>query len=221
LSRPPLDPTPDTVAAFTQLYAEAVRDGEGRAIHYILAVPKWQFLCWLCDTHDVLLHGSGDPNIDEFEPRQSNDLMAFGNRKAVYAASDGLWPIYFAIVDRDRYVHSLMNGCFRAVGADGIVSDPYYFFSVNDDALPHRPWRVGTIYILPRVGFEQQPHTTYQGADIEIAQWASLAPVRPLAKLTVDPYDFPFLRQIRAHNIAVVNQRAERNPDGFPWLVDE
>jgi hypothetical protein len=113
-----------------------------------------------------------------------------------------------------------MNACFRAFGADGVVSDPRYFFSVNDDALPHRPRRVGMIYILPRAGFEQQPHTTYQGADIEIAQWTSLASVRPLAKLTVDPDDFPFLGQIRAHNIAVVNRRAERNPNGLPWLVD-
>jgi hypothetical protein len=53
-------------------------------------------------------------------------------------------------VDRKRYVRSLINACFRVVEKDGSQSDPYYFFSVNADALPHRPWRSGTIYILPR-----------------------------------------------------------------------
>ncbi|MGH2409652.1 MAG: hypothetical protein ACRDGS_04690 [Chloroflexota bacterium] len=197
-----------------------MQPGDGQTLQYSLAVPKWQFLCWLCDTHDVLLHGSGNRHIREFEPRQSNDVEAFGNRKAVYAASDGLWPLYFAIVDRARSVHSLINGCFRVIGTDGRASDPYYFFSINDNALPHRPWRAGTIYVLPRGGFEQQSRSSYQGADIEIAQWASLTPVRPLVRIAVDPDDFPFLARIRGHDITVVNQRIARNSGGFPWLVD-
>ena len=69
-----------------------------------------------------MLHGSGSPDIQEFEPRQSNDLAEFGNRRAVYAASDGIWPIYFAVVNRDGPVTSLVNSCARVVGADGIRS---------------------------------------------------------------------------------------------------
>jgi len=220
LPRPSLDLTPAMLTAFARLYTEAVLPGHGGTLDYTLAAPKWQFLCWLCDTQDILLHGSGNPGIREFEPRKSNDLDEFGNRRAVYAASDGIWPLFFAIVDRDRYVRSLINACFRVVGADSARSDPYYFFSVNDDALPHQPWRLGTIYILPRAGFEQQPRESYRGAELDIAQWASLVPVQPLARVAVSPDDFPFLVRIRAHDIALVNQRADRNPKGFPW-VDE
>jgi hypothetical protein len=55
---------------------------------------------------------------------------------------------------------------------------------------------------------------------LDIAQWASLVPVRPLAHLAVSPADFPFLAQVRGHDMAKVNQRAERNPQGFPWVDD-
>src|SRR6478672_13184108 len=137
LPRPPMDTRPETLAAFARLYQEAVTPGSGAALDYPLAVPRWQFLCWLCDTQDIVLHGSGDPAIAEFEPRQSNDIAEFGNRAAVYAASDALWAMYFAIVDRDRYVTSLVNACFRVVEADGRKTEPYYFFSVNEEALPH------------------------------------------------------------------------------------
>ncbi|MEU1003082.1 hypothetical protein [Streptomyces tibetensis] len=41
----------------------------------------------------VLLHGSGDPAIRRFEPRQPDDSSEFGNRRAVFAADDGLWPM--------------------------------------------------------------------------------------------------------------------------------
>lgn len=220
LSRPPLDRCPATLRAFARLYAEAVLPAHGQALDYTLAAPKWQFLCWLCETHDILLHGSGNPGIREFEPRKSSDVDAFGDRRAVYAASDGIWALYFAIVDRDRYVRSLINACFRTVEEDGTRSDPYYYFSIDEDALPHQPWRSGTVYILPRAGFEQQPRQSYRGVELDIAQWASLVPIRPLAQVAVSPDDFPFLAQIHAHDMAVVNQRATRDPKGFPW-VDE
>jgi hypothetical protein len=99
-----------------------------------------------------------------------------------------------------------------------VRSDPYYYFSIDADALPQRPWRQGTIYMLPRDGFEQQPRESYRGVDVEIAQWANLSLVQPLARLAVGPDDFPFLGQMYGHDIAVVNERAARDPQGFPWL---
>ena len=144
LPRPPLDLAPATRAAFAQFSAAIVRPGDGRMVEYTLAAPKWQFLNWLCDTHEVLLHGSGDPGIAEFEPRKADDLNEFGDRRAVYAAADGIWPLFFAIVDR-RVVRTVINGCSRVVGPDGARSEPFYFFSIDADALPLRPWRDGTI----------------------------------------------------------------------------
>ena len=218
LPRPPLAADAATRAAFEALYATAVAPGTGAAIRYTLAAPKWQFLCWLADHKSILLHGSGNPDIGEFEPRQSNDIVEFGNRRAVYAASDGIWPIYFAIVDRERYVRSLTNACFRLVDAAGTRTGPFYFFSINGDALPHQPWRQGTIYLLPRAPFAPQPLVPRGDAQAEIAQWASPVPVRPLAQLAVAPEDFPFLAQIHGHDPAVIRERAARDPDGFPWM---
>ena len=63
LPRPPMELTPATLAAFERLYDEAVRPGHGEALDYTLDAPKWQFLCWLCDTQEVLLHGSGAAGI--------------------------------------------------------------------------------------------------------------------------------------------------------------
>ncbi len=218
LPRPPMDLNPATVAAFEQLITTAVLPGSGEAIPYQLAVPKWQFLCYLCDTKEILLHGSGNPDIDEFEPRQSNDTTEFGNRQAVYAASDGLWPLYFAVVDRDNGVTSLINACVHLIAADDTRHGPYYFFSINGDALARQAWRNGMIYVLPRATFEAQPLMPHQDGMVEVQQWASLVPVRPLAKLAVTPADFPFLEQVRGHDLAVVSERARQNPAGFPWI---
>jgi hypothetical protein len=220
LPRPTPHTDPGTIAAFERLFTATVERGAGTLIDYTLLAPKWQFLCYLCDHKEIVLHGSGQPNILEFEPRQSNDVAEFGNRRAVYAASDGIWPIYFAVMDRDRGVTSLVNSCARVVGSDGSRSEPYYFFSINADALRRRPWRRGTIYLLPRHNFEQQALQPYRGLQLEVAQWASPVPVRALARLPVEPGDFPFLGQMHAHDPQVVKERAARDPDGFPWLDD-
>jgi hypothetical protein len=72
---------PTVLWAFEVLCEEALGGGR-REIDYRLAAPKWQFLCYLADTRDILLHGSGDSTIDIFEPRQSNDVNVFGKLMA-------------------------------------------------------------------------------------------------------------------------------------------
>jgi hypothetical protein len=220
LARPGPVPDARTIADFEQLFATTVVGGDGAAIEYTLAAPRWQFLCYLCDHKDILLHGSGQADIVEFQPRQSNDVAEFGNRRAVYAASDGIWPIYFAIVDRDGGVTSLVNSCARVIAPDGHRGEPYYFFSINADVLSRRPWRRGTVYVLPRQSFVRQAPLRYRGLQLEAAQWASLVSVRPLARLPVEPGDFPFLEAMHGHDPRVVRERAARNRDGFPWLED-
>lgn len=214
--QPLVDTSPATLAGFERLYREYVAPGAGLEIPYDLAAPRWQFLCYVCDHRHIVLHGSGEHNISEFEPRQSNDVDEFGNRRAVYAASDGLWPMYFAIVDRQK-VSSLINACFRVIEGDGVKSAPYYYFSVNREALNDDPWRDGMIYLLPGKTFEPQPLDDYQGAPLEVAQWASLVEVKPLAKLAVTPADFPFLKEVYGHDEAAVWEKARANPKGFPW----
>lgn len=216
LPRPPMPEDAATIAGFERLYA-GIERSEGGQIAYDLAAPRWQFLCYLADTKNVVLHGSGNPAITVFEPRKSDDVNEFGDRKAIYAASDGIWPLYFAILDRDRYPMSLINSAVR-IADDGAGGAPYYFFSITREALAQRPYRRGTIYILPRENFEQQAAQTHQGRTIDPLQWASAVPVAPLARLAVGPEDFPFLAQMRGHDDASTFARARQDPNGFPWL---
>ncbi|REK54538.1 MAG: hypothetical protein C6W55_11945 [Thermobacillus sp.] len=201
---------------FERLYRLMTEQEGTPELTYDLSAPKWMFLSWLCETKNIVLHGSANPAIAEFEPRQSNDVNEFGNRRAVYAASDGIWPIYFAIVDRER-VTSLLNGCFRIPDDEDGGYAYYYYFSVDQDALPHFPWKNGMIYLLPRDSFEQQAPIEFDGTRVEMTQWASPVAVRPIAKLAVEPDDFPFLCQVEGHDPALVAERAKRDPDGFPW----
>lgn len=159
------------------------------------------------------MHGSGNPDIHVFERRKSNDAKEFGDQQAVYAASDGIWAAYYAILDRDRYVRSLVNTCQKVDLPDGGTESVYYF-SINDDALPKNPWRTGTIYILPRATFEKESAEPGRKS----AQWRSFDPVRPFAKISIEPQDFPFLDQIRGHDTDTVIERSKDDPDGFPWL---
>lgn len=200
------------------LYACQITGGGGNGLEEPLPVPKWQFLCWLADHKNVLLHGSGDPNITEFEPRQSNDLAEFGNRKAVYAAGDGIWPMFFAIVDRVRYRMTIVNAAIRLETPDGTISDPYYYFALTDSVFVQKPWREGFVYVLPKTGFEEQPGDVIGDVRVHTHHWASLRAVRPLAKLRVRPEDFPFLEQIRPQNDERLAERTRANPDGFPWV---
>ena len=208
-------PAPDTAtrAEFDQVLDEALLAGPDDFIDYQLEAPRWQFLCHAADRGGFVLHGTGNPDITIFEPRQSNDVGEFGNRSAVYAASDGLWPMYFAILDRDRYDIGLVNACIRVAGLAG----SYYYFSITASVLEQQPWRTGIVYLLPGETFEIQPSIMDGGREVKIAQVASLVPVRPAAKLLVQPEDFPFLQAIRGHDNEELRARAAADPDGFPW----
>ena len=219
LTRPRVNFDQRTQIAFDELLQTTLSIGGCPTIQFTLPWSKWQFLCHVADHHDIALHGSGDPNITLFEPRQANDLNEFGNQKAVYAASDGLWAMFFAIVDRDR-VMSVTNACVRLADETGTLHGPYYIFSVSQSALAIQPWRTGTVYLLPRGTFTTQAPITFGPNEVHIAQLASAVPVQPLAKLTVTPEDFPLLMQIRGHDDQRLQEYATALQTGAPWPQD-
>jgi hypothetical protein len=100
------------------------------------------------------------------------------------------------------------------------LSGPYYFFSISRPALEQQPWRTGTVYILPADSFESQPRLRRDDVSIYVAQVASPRAVRPVAKLSVDPGDFPFLHQIHGHDNDRLNARMAADPNGFPWFEE-
>ena len=215
LSRPGVEPGPDVRASFDRTWDRAIASGDGPMVEVEPAL-RWQFLCHLADARGFVLHGSGDPGIDVFEPRQAIDLREFGNQKAVYAAGDGIWAMFFAIVDRSR-VGSVTNACVRLADAAGNVNPPQYVFSVSRSALLNRPWRSGTVYVLPGDTFELQPPLRFGDFEVRIPQLASLVAVQPLARVPVEPADFPFIGDISGHDDDRLAEYAHAMETGARW----
>ena len=160
----------------------SVDQASGKEIEYDAAAPKHAFFRYLLEHRDVLLHGTGDPSIARFEPRRQTD---YDNEwtEAVFATDDPIWPIFFAVVNRP-VVRSLVNGCSRRWG------DSHYYFSIGADPQSGDAWRSGWIYILPRETFRLHPSGP---------EWLSPVAVRPLARIRVEPGDFPLLRDVVGH----------------------
>jgi len=215
LPRPPFELTPKKKTAFEDLYRSTKA---GCLIDYRLPFPKWEYLSFLCETKELVLHGSQDQSIGEVEPRQANDKKEFSNQRAIYATTDGIWVIYFAILDRKKYSEmSLFNSCLRARVSADQISDPMYFFSITHSVLLQKPWCQGMVYILPRHSFEQEASQEMQGMEIIFPHWISTMPAEPIAKLPVGTQDFPFLEQIHGHDDEKLVQLAAQDPGGFPW----
>jgi hypothetical protein len=215
LPRPPFDMSPEKQRAFEDLWK---LKSKGDLIDYSLPYPKWQFLTHLCDTKELVLHGSQNHDIDIVEPRQANDIRAYSNQRAIYATTDGIWVIYFAILDRKKFPQlSLFNSCLRARISANQFSDPVYFFSITHSVLLKKPWCDGMVYILPRQSFEREASQQMQGVEIVFPHWISSVAAEPAAKLMVGPQDFPFLSRIHGHDNVKLNQLAMADPNGYPW----
>jgi hypothetical protein len=157
--------------------------------------------------------------LEDDLPPNDRSPDEFSKRTAVFAASDGVWPIFYAILDRSLPGLRFLNAALRFEPEPGRLTPMHYFFSVSEGALRSDPWREGVIYILPRQGFVQQPAYELNGRRVHEPHWASRNPVRPLAKIRVSPLDFPFLDRVRGHDNEEIARRSAEHPDGFPWLM--
>jgi hypothetical protein len=214
LPRPTIKKSTKKRVAFEELFRSIPVGG---FVDYQLPYPKWQFLSYVCEAKDLVLHGSQNGDIDEVEPRQAIDVKAFSKQQAIYATTDGIWVIYFAIVDRKKYGMSLFNSCLQVRILPGLLTNPFYFFSITQSALVQQPWCEGTVYVLPRQTFEREPAQKAMGFKIIFPHWVSPQPVKPLMKLKVNAQDFPFLAKVHGHNDEKLNQLFVSDPNGFPW----
>lgn len=180
-------------------------------------IDAWKFLGGVADRRRVAFHGTGDADIESFEPRHPIDFAPFGDQKAVFATSDPVWAMFYAIVDRDRHEITLNNGCIFLLDAEGRPGVPYYYFSISRQVLPERPWRDGYVYLLPADSFVEQAAGEYGGHTARVPQLASPVPVAPFARLRVSPDDFPFLGQIRGHEDERLAEYAQAVMTAAPW----
>src|SRR5579871_5803462 len=204
---PDLDWDERTVAACERLYRQQVVSAHGGWIaDDAIDVPKWVFLEYLGKHCPVLLHGSQAPDIEEFTPWEVHDNIVGSERPRVNAASSGLFSMFYALLDRDRLLElvgyvGMEAGWFPYEDAAGQRREGF-LFGLDYRALPHAPWKKGVMYVLPRETFTPE----YR----EI-QWLSFEAVRPIAKLWVDPRDWPLLDQVRDKDF--MNVREKSNPD--------
>lgn len=160
-----------------------------------LPEPVLPFLCWLADHRPVLFHGSARDDIEELAPvRLSSDTTAFGNQQAVFATSDPIWASWFAVVTRDTAMRSMCNASI-GLGWDAVFPR-WYYFSVNraDGKLAFQP---GTLYVVPSDGFTPEPRKI---GIADTGQLVRTSKVRPIARLTVEPADVPFIDRTVTHS---------------------
>ncbi|HEY4349080.1 MAG TPA: hypothetical protein VGM80_16015 [Gaiellaceae bacterium] len=219
IERPPLRTgraTEAAVDAFLRL-ADANAGGELLDVDALLnettRVTRWQFLCSLAARRRIAFHGTGDPDIERFEPREPIDYAPFGKQRAVFATSDPIWAMFYAIVDRGGHELTLNNACLLLED----TGDAYYYFSVSRQALPWRPWRTGYLYFLPSDTFVEQPGRDYAGRPARVPQLASPVAVAPFARLRIAPRSFPFLGRIRGHDDERLGEYAQAVMSAAPW----
>ena len=217
-----MSPSPSTRAIVDELLAAATQTTDlpldvNELLRRHQEVEPWKFLCAVAERRRIAFHGTGDPSIESFEPRQPVDLAPFGDQKAVFATSDPVWAMFYAIVDRDRYVITLNNGCISILDPEGRPGVPHYYFSISRAALAQRPWRTGYVYLLPADTFVGQEPGEYGGVTARVPQLASPVPVAPLARVRIEADDFPFLAQIRGHEDERLAEYAQAVMSAAPW----
>ena len=193
LVSPLLDIDPHKQQVFENLFTQACAHPD-IPLTYHCPYPKYEFLSYLAETKPLLIHGSNNPDIPLFEPRLTTD-WAGRPLSAVYASADGIWPMFFAIVQRKPYPYSLRNGCHRVEDGSSWPRKLYYF-AISARVLRDQPWITGMIYLLPRASFEQ----IQDAGGYRTEEWASRTAVQPLGKLAISPDDFPFLHAVQGMN---------------------
>jgi hypothetical protein len=171
--------SPEEARRFDELLAAAPPGGE---IEYGLPAPKWVFLHHLV-RHGYVLHGTNESAIEEFRTRQTFDAYQ-RPIDAVFATDDAIWALYFAVVRRDGLEYGYINWCVH------IRQESRYLFSIGRDARDDEAWTRGTIYVLSAETFAATPNSR---------ELVSAVPVRPRARLAVEPDDFPFRRRTMQH----------------------
>jgi hypothetical protein len=222
IERPPLNWSPSAEAAI-EAFLAAIDESQSIPLDVNALLrghdefAPWELLSGVAERRRIAFHGTGDATVESFEPRQPVDFAPFGDQKAVFATSDPIWAMFYAIVDRDSHDITLNNGCIVVLDANGDPGTPHYYFSISRATLPQRPWRTGYVYLLPIEGFVEQAAGPYGGQVARVPQLASPAPVRPLARMQVSPSDFPFLAQIRGHDDERLSEYAQAVMAAAPW----
>jgi hypothetical protein len=160
---------------FERLIA-AARVGDGTLDGGACPYPLHELLAHLVAEHGLLLHGSNDAGLEVLEPQPARDWAT--ELRAVVASDDAIWPIFYAVVARDR-----IDGVFSACTHLGRRSRlrRFYMFAIGGEPASSASWTQGAVYALARAGFRREWGN----------EWVSAEPVRPQLRVPVCADDFP------------------------------
>jgi hypothetical protein len=152
------------------------RAGDGTIDAASCPYPVHELLTYLVVEHGLLLHGSNDITLDVLEPRLAHD---YGTElRAVVACDDGIWPLFYAVVARDRGA-GVFTACLH-VGRPPRLRR-FYTFATSSDPADTASWTRGAVYALPRDCFRHEWGR----------EWVKADAVRPVLRVLVGPEDFP------------------------------
>jgi hypothetical protein len=141
------------------------------------AFPAHELLTHLVERHGLLLHGTNHTELDIIKPRPARD---FGTRvEAVAATDDGIWPLFYAVVARER-VEGVFTACMH-LGRPPSLRRFYLFRVFGADPHNETTWTHGAVYAVPRNGFRREWGN----------EWLRNSEVTPVLRVLVRPNDFP------------------------------
>lgn len=179
--------SPEEVILFNQLF-ESAKASPDKKINYNLPIPKYKFLRYLSDNKQVLFHGSNNPLIQTFEPREQT-LFDGTMDKAIFATKDPIWSTFFAIFNKKNLIGSIRNGTITANR-----KQHYHFYSLTELTFKKNPWTNGTVYLLPEQSFSH-----ISKGHLQFDEWVCRETVVPIVKIEVEPTDFYFLTKVACH----------------------
>lgn len=158
-------------AVFDQLWTQFLESSKGGFIEYNCRYAKCEFLNYLVDHKEVVLHGSPNFNLEVLEPRKASGTGPNQNLTAVYATTDAANAIFVATLDRVNISH-------------WDFENPPNRYAVGLRDASQSFWVDGVVYILERGSFLQR------------GNWVCTQAAFPIGKIKVCCEDFPLLDQV-------------------------
>lgn len=185
-SSPKIEFSPEEIVEYDKLISKIY---EGQLIPMELPFPKYRFLQYLTLQGNFIFHGSNNLDIDIFEPREQT-LFNGRRTKAVFATSEPIWSMFYAVFDRSKLVGGFRNGCLV------YKNKKYHFYSLNKSTMKNGPWTSGTVYILPKNMFKAADN-----GNIRFDEWVCHDFVKPVNQLKIHSDDFYFINRVSTHKI--------------------
>jgi AraC-like DNA-binding protein len=211
LHAPPLPEwTPTTLEQCRRIYDRYVQPGAGAAIPNakFCDTPKWLFLEYTVRVRGLLLQGSNESDYEELPAKRLSLSLIGWEEPCHFAYSNATEAMFDAVLDRamlDRLDCSLRSS---TVQPDPATGEPKFYFGLDYRARAHGPWRTGTVYLYDPADFP---------ADFHSRPFHSPTPIRPLARLQVEPYDWPLLDRVDGVDLVAQTRRNWDTYRGYPW----